>query len=369
MQKTSYQKTIERMMQAANIQVGPGLDIEIKNSQFYKKVLAEGSLGLGESYMDGWWESAHIDVLFYKLLKANFDKLKTWNLALSFLKAKIFNLQTKHGAKKVAKEHYNLSTNLFFSFLDPYNQYTCGYFKETQDLNIAQEKKLDLICRKLNLRPTDKVLDIGCGWGGFAKYASEHYGCHVTGVTISTEQAEFAKHFTNGLPVEIQVRDYRDLTGTYDKVLVCGMIEHVGYKNYKNLFKIVNQYLTDDGIFLLHTIGNNTSITVGDPWLSKYIFPGGMLPSLKQLTDAFEDLFILEDLQNFGVYYDRTLLAWFKNFEQNWPTIKADFDERFYRMWKYYLLQCAAIFRSRKAQLWQIVLTKNGLPKGFFTES
>jgi len=271
------------------------------------------------------------------------------------------NLQTKKGSKKVAEQHYNLSTKLYMSFLDAYNQYTCGYFKNTDDLNTAQEQKLQLICSKLQLKKEDRVLDIGCGWGGFAKFASEHYGCHITGVTISKEQAAYAREFTKGLPVTIKEIDYRNIEDEYDKVLICGMIEHVGYKNYRALLKIVNKVLEKNGLFLLHTIGNNTSVIFTDVWIGKYIFPNGMLPSLKQITTAAEGLFILEDLHNFGQYYDPTLMSWFANFDKNWTVIAKDYGERFYRMWKYYLLSCAGMFRARDAQLWQFVFSKRGI--------
>ncbi len=251
------------------------------------------------------------------------------------------------------------------SFLDPYNQYTCGYFKNTNDLNVAQQQKLDLICKKLQLKPDDRVLDIGCGWGGFAKYAAEHYGCHVTGISISDEQIKFAREFTRGLPVEIIKSDYRDITGTYDKVLSIGMFEHVGYKNYRTYFKVVNSVLKADGLSLLHTIGSPISKKSGEPWVEKYIFPGGMLSSVAQIGKAVEGIFVMEDWHNFGADYDKTLMAWLKNFDAAWPKLKKKYDERFYRMWKYYLLSFAGVFRARDIQLWQIVLSKNGVPGGY----
>ena len=274
-------------------------------------------------------------------------------------------MQSKSRSKEVAEKHYNLSSDLYMSFLDPYNQYTCGYFKDTDDLNKAQEQKLDLICKKLRLSSKDRVLDIGCGWGGFAKFAAERYGCHVTGITISDEQIKYTEKFCKGLPVTIVKSDYRDFKGKFDKVLVCGMIEHVGYKNYGTIMKMVHRCLKDDGLFLLHTVGSNTSVRFIDPWMAKYIFPNSMLPSIRQIAGAIEGLFIVEDLHNFGAYYYKTLMGWFKNFNKNWDKIKAKYDERFYRMWTYYLLCCAGTFRSRKNQLWQIVFSKNGIKNGY----
>lgn len=342
-------------------------DMLIYNENLYRRILSQGSLGLGEAYMDGWWECPRLDEFFFKALRADLkEKVQfNWTTIKVYLTAKLCNLQTKRGSQKIAKQHYDLSTKLYLSFLDPYNQYTCGYFRDTGDLNVAQEQKLDLICKKLQLKKEDRVLDIGCGWGGFAKYAAEHYGCSVTGITISKEQAAYAGEFTKGLPVTIKGIDYRHLDGEYDKILICGMIEHVGYKNYRKIFEIVRRCLAGDGLFLLHTIGNNKSTVGVDPWIEKYIFPNSMLPSLKQLTSAAEDLFVLEDLHNFGKYYDLTLMAWFKNFDANWPKFKEQYGERFYRMWKYYLLSCAGLFRARYAQLWQMVFSKKGLLGGY----
>lgn len=367
MTKEKALNRINNLLNSADIKVnGPNSwDIKIEDkflAPFYYRVIRYGSLGLGESYMDGWWNCEKLDEFFTKVLNVKLDKTsKPWWMIFPYLKSLIFNSQNRSGSMKVAKEHYNLSTKLYESFLDPYNQYTCGYFKNTDDLNVAQEQKLDLICRKLNLSAKDRVLDIGCGWGGFAKYAAEKYGCHVTGITISSEQAKYAREFTKGLPVEIKEMDYRDLgEKKYSKIVSVGMIEHVGYKNYRKFMEIVDKSLEDGGLFLLHTIGGLKSVTSTDPWIEKYIFPNSMLPSIKQLAKASEGLFITHDLQNFGQYYDKTLMAWNRNFQKNWDKIKSDhYDERFRRMWEYYLLACAGTFRSRQNQLYQFVFSKN----------
>ncbi len=342
-------------------------DIQVRDERFYKRMLSQGTLGIGEAYMDGWWDAKNVDQFVHKALLADLQKKIEWTPGViwSTLRGVLLNAQSRTGSKKVAKEHYDLSAELYMSFLDPYNQYTCGYFKDTTDLNEAQEKKLKLICDKLQLKPSDKVLDIGCGWGGFSKYAARHYGCSVTGITISQEQFRFATDFTKDLPVKIQMLDYRDLNGSYDKILCCGMMEHVGYKNYRKLMQAAHRSLKDDGLFLLHTIGNNRSVKIIEPWMDKYIFPGAMLASITQIGRAIEGLFVMEDWHNFGSYYDATLMAWYENFKNNWPTIKHMYDERFYRMWSYYLLSCAGLFRARKAQLWQIVLSKNGVVNGY----
>ena len=342
-------------------------DIQVHNDKFYDRLIRKGALGLGESYMDGWWDCERLDQFFTKVLTAKLNqKVKNVRPMLwAFIKAKFFNMQNKSRSKEVAEKHYDLSADLYMSFLDPYNQYTCGYFKNTDDLNKAQEQKLDLICKKLGLSSKDKVLDIGCGWGGFAKFAAERYGCHVTGISISDEQIKYAKKFCNGLPVTIVKADYRDFKGKFDKVLVCGMIEHVGYKNYRTLMKKVRECLEEDGLFLLNTIGGNKSVTTTEPWIAKYIFPNSMLPSAKQITKSAEGLFMLEDWHNFGSDYYKTLMAWHQNFTKNWNTLKEYYDQRFFRMWTFYLLSCAGSFRSRKNQLWQIVLSPNGVPGGY----
>ena len=341
-------------------------DIQVNDERFYRRVLAQGSLGLGEAYMDGWWNCKRLDEFFAKVTEAKLEtKVNPASMILPALKARFLNMQTKRKSRKVVKTIYDLSNDFYMSFLDSYNQYTCGYFKNTNDLNKAQEQKLNLICKKLNLSSKDKVLDIGCGWGGFAKFAAKRYGCHVTGITLSDEQIKYAKEFCKGLPVTIVKADYRDFKGKFDKILICGMIEHVGYKNYRTIMRIVHKCLKKDGLFLLHTIGRSTSTTHLDPWTNKYIFPNGMLPSIKQLSQASERLFVMEDWHSFGAYYDKTLMSWFKNFHKHWPKFRSRYGDRFYRMWKYYLLSCAGAFRARDLQLWQVVLSKEGVPGGY----
>ncbi|MBI2626794.1 MAG: cyclopropane fatty acyl phospholipid synthase [Parcubacteria group bacterium] len=360
-----YTQLAGQILEKAGIEINGSKpwDIQVHNERLYERVFRQGILGLGEAYMDGWWDAEALDQFFFKVIKAKIRKNFEKNIPalLLYLKSRLTNMQSKNSAVVVAREHYNLSVKLYTSFLDPYNQYTCGYFKDTDDLNVAQKQKLELICKKLQLKSGDRVLDIGCGWGGFAKYAAEHYKVSVTGITISKEQLVYAEKFTKGLPIELYLQDYRDLSGQFDKILICGMIEHVGYKNYRNLIEIVNKHLVDSGLFLLHTIGSNNSATSINPWTNKYIFPNSMIPSLAQLAKAFEGLFIVEDWHNFGSYYDPTLMAWFRNFDRNWSQIKTEYDDRFYRMWKYYLLSSAGVFRARGMQLWQIVLSKNGV--------
>jgi len=335
-------------------------DIQVNNDKFYKRVLAGGSLALGESYMDGWWDCKSLDQLIDRLLSAELDHKirKSKQLIYNIIKAKITNQQNRARARVVGEQHYDVGNDLYKLMLDKRMNYSCGYWKEADNLDDAQEAKLDLICRKLKLSSGQKLLDIGCGWGSMAKFAAEKYGVSVVGVTISKEQAKLAKERCQNLPIEIRLQDYRDLNEQFDRIVSIGMFEHVGVKNYRTFFKVSERNLKDDGLFLLHSIAGNKSVTTTDPWIGKYIFPNSMLPSAHQITGAYEGLFMLKDWHSFGPYYDTTLMAWHKNFNANWDKIKDNYDERFKRMWNYYLLACAGSFRSHKNQLWQIVFSK-----------
>jgi cyclopropane-fatty-acyl-phospholipid synthase len=342
-------------------------DIRVRDERFFNKVLLKWSLGLGESYMDGWWETQALDQLVYRLYTAKIDdKNRDIPGRIDTCKALLINRQTKTRARKVAHVHYDIGNDLYQFMLDKRMIYSCGFWKNSTTLDEAQEAKLDLVCRKLQLRPGMRVLDIGCGWGGMAKFAAENYGVEVVGVTISEEQAGLAKERCAGLPIDIRLQDYRNLNEGFDRILSLGMFEHVGYKNYRNFMKKVRSLLKKNGLFLLHTIGNNFSTTHCDPWFNKYIFPNGMLPSIKQLGEAMEGLFVLEDWHNFGPDYDRTLQAWFQNFDRHWPLLdQKKYGIRFYRMWKFYLLSLAGAFRARRIQLWQLVLSDDGVAGGY----
>ena len=347
-------------------------DMQIHDQRLFARVLLERSVGAGDAYIDGWWDCDDIEELFYRLLSRRLDL--SLGVGLSYYLVEwlggLRNRQSRKRARMVADRHYDLPSDFYMSFLDPYNQYTCGFFQDTDDLAEAQEAKLDLICQKLQLQPGERVLDIGCGWGGFARFAAERYGVHVTGISISNEQLDYGRQFTRGLPVELRYCDYRDVQGTFDKVLVCGMIEHVGHKNYRPLMQAVHRTLADDGLFLLHTIGGNESVHTIDPWLDKHIFPNATLPSIAQLDAASSGLFVMQDWHNFRQYYVSTLRAWFARFDANWSQFAHKLGagserhaRRLHRTWKYYFLSCAGIFRAGNAQLWQIVYTHSGLPR------
>ena len=363
--KNNLAKTIiTELLQLADIGINntEPWDLQIHNEQFYERVLRDNELGLGESYMDGWWDCQRIDLLITRLLEATIDtKLKNNpRLALKLLLTKVFNFQTKIRSLQVGRHHYDLGNDLFQNMLDSNMNYTCGYWKNVDTLEQSQQAKLDLVCKKLLLKPGMRMLDIGCGWGALARYAAENYGVTVVGITISHQQCELAKARCNDLPIEIRFQDYRDLNETFDRIVSLGMFEHVGYLNYRAYMQIVHRCLAEEGLFLLHTIGGNISTTHVSPWISKYIFPNGMLPSIAQIGRSTEKLFIMEDWHNFGLDYYNTLMAWHQNFNKGWEKIKDNYDERFFRMWNYYLLSCAGGFKARDVQLWQIVFSKHG---------
>lgn len=277
----------------------------------------------------------------------------------------VFNLQNRRRSRAVGERHYDLGNDLYAAMLGERLVYSCGYWRQADDLDQAQLAKLDLVCRKLQLKPGMKVLDIGCGWGEALKYAAERYGVSGVGVTISAEQAAYASELCVGLPVEIRLQDYRDIDERFDAAFSIGMFEHVGVKNYRGYFETVRRLLPEDGLFLLHTIGGNVSVQRTDPWIARYIFPNSMLPSARQIAEASEGLFVIEDWHGFGTDYDRTLQAWRDNVEAAWERLDERYDERFRRMWRFYLAASMATFRSRRSQLWQLVLSPHGVPGGY----
>jgi cyclopropane-fatty-acyl-phospholipid synthase len=342
-------------------------DIRLLDDKVPERVFSLGNLGLGESYMDGHWEVDRLDAFFDRVLRAHLDqKINPLRLAFHGLRIRLLNRQSLKRAWQVGEAHYDLGNDFYAAMLDPRMTYTCGCWAEgAQTLAEAQEAKLDMICRKLGLKPGMRVLDIGCGWGSFMGYAAEHYGVECVGVTISKEQAAWAKERYAGLPLEFVLMDYRKIEGQFDRIASVGMFEHVGRKNHRTLMEVAHRCLKEDGLFLLHTIGKNLRSSVPDPWIDKYIFPNGDLPSIGQIGDAADNLFVVEDLHNFGADYDRTLMAWHANFEAAWPRFSDQLGERFRRMWRYYLLSCAGAFRARDIQLWQWVLSKNGVSGGY----
>jgi cyclopropane-fatty-acyl-phospholipid synthase len=359
---------VASLLEQAGIAIGGPLptDIHIHDDRWYARVITHGSLGLGESYMDGWWDCDDLDGMLHRILRARVDEQSgRFDDALLWLKAEMLNLQSGQRVFEVAERHYDLGNDLFQAMLGSRLVYSCGYWAKADTLDSAQEAKLDLVCRKLQLVPGMRVLDIGCGWGETLKFAAERYGIAGVGVTVSTEQANYARDLCRGLPIEIRVQDYREVSESFDRVFSIGMFEHVGVKNYAAYFETVRRCLREDGLTLLHAIGGNTSSNHTDPWITKYIFPNSMIPSAAQISAASESSFVIEDWHIFGSCYDRTLMAWRSNFEAAWRRLSARYEDRFKRMWRYYLSASAATFRARRNQLRQIVMSPNGVPGGY----
>jgi cyclopropane-fatty-acyl-phospholipid synthase len=366
--KDRWYRIVEELLSAAGIAINGNraCDIKVHNPALFKRILQEGSLGFGESYMDGWWDCERLDALFTRVLQAGVDERLPKKLSdiARIAYTRLFNLQSRKRAWQVGKEHYDIGNDLFRAMLDPYMQYSCGYWKEAETLEQAQLAKLKMICEKLQLKPGMSLLDIGCGWGGLAQYAAENYGVTVHGVTISAEQQKLAQERCAGLDVEILLQDYRDLNRQFDRIVSVGMFEHVGPKNYDTYFRVAARNLKPDSLFLLHTIGANQTNLHVDAWINKYIFPNGCLPSVRHIAEASEGRFVMEDWHNIGADYDRTLMAWYENFKQAWPMLSEGYSERFERMFTYYLNACAGAFRSRDIQLWQVLFSPKGVEGG-----
>jgi len=355
---------IRELLDSAEIEVNGSQpwDMQVHDSRMYERILRDSSLGLGEAYMEGWWDCESIDQFICRVLKEHLDDKVRNNTRLIFqvLRARLFNRQSSARAYEVGKRHYDLGNDLYTAMLDKRLNYTCAYWKNAKNLDEAQEAKLELVCKKIGVQPGMRILELGCGWGSFAKYAAEKHGASVLGVTVSKEQVALGMELCKGLPVELRLQDYREVTGSFDAVISIGVMEHVGYKNYGEYMQVVDRCLKKDGIAFVHTIGGNHSYTTGEPWTDKYIFPNGLLPSMAQLSKAMEEKFVMEDWHNIGPNYDPTLMAWHANFEKAWPDLKKNYDDRFYRMWRYYLLSSAGAFRARNQQLWQMVFTRTG---------
>ena len=360
-------RALSELLARADVAIGGSRpwDIVVHDERLFRCVMARGSLGAGESYMDGWWDCEQLDEMVFRVRRAQLEQhLPSSDLWLALL-AKLRNPQSRRRAFVIGQRHYDIGDDLYARMLDRRMIYSCGYWRAAADLDQAQEHKLDLVCRKLGLERGMRVLDIGCGWGGAAQFAVERYGVSVTGITVSENQAAAARERCRGLPVEILLQDYRSLQGKFDRIFSLGMFEHVGVRNYRTYLNKVRELLAPDGLFLLHTIGSNVSDTTADPWIDKYIFPNSMLPSMAQIAAAAERIWVIEDWHDFGVDYDRTLLCWSRNIESRWAEIADRYGPRFRRMWHFYLMSSAAGFRARRNRLWQIVMSPQGLVGGY----
>ncbi len=285
-------KHFDKLLAKADVRINGGRDwdIQIHNDGLYERVIQEGSLGFGEAYMDGWWDAEKLDEFFTHILSAELQHEVTlsWPMLKTFAKSWIKNPQSARQSFEVGELHYDTGNDLFEAMLDKRMVYTCGCWEGADNLDEAQENKLELVCNNLQLKSGQHVLDIGCGWGSFAKYAAEKYDVKVTGLTVSREQQQLARERCEGLPVEIRLQDYRKVNDQFDRIVSLGMFEHVGEKNYRTYMRVASRCLKDDGIFVLNTIGGNTSVHNTDPWIEKYIFPNSMLPSIRQNGLAIE---------------------------------------------------------------------------------
>jgi len=365
-----HRSAVEGLLARADVQIGGGRpwDIEVHDDRFFKRVLLHGELGFGESYMDGDWDCGSLDQLSTRLFASGVDNSALNPIdVVNGLVARLLTRQTRTRARQRVAPHYDLGNDLFEAMLDARHMaYTCAYWRPgVTTLEEAQEAKLDLVCRKLALEPGMRLLDIGCGWGGLAKYAAERYGVHVTGVTLSREQVALGSIRAAGLPVDLRVEDYRDTAGTFDRVVSIGCLEHVGHLNHRRFFEVVRERLGDRGFALVHSIGVCRTEYRGGRFLDKYVFPLVNLPSIAQIGRAIDGLFVLDDTHNIGMHYDRTLMEWHGRFERAWPDLQGRYASllggRFKRMFDFYLLMSAGFVRSRRAQVWQMILTPPGV--------
>jgi len=338
-------------------------DIQVHDERMWSRVLRDGTLGVGETYVEGWWDVPALDQFVDHAMRVKLsDTLRdNWMVIPHLVRARVLNLQTIRRTFGNAQHHYDIGNDLYEAMLGKRLLYTCALWSSgARTLDEAQDHKLDLVCRKIGLRSGMRVLDLGCGWGGFATFAAERYGVHVTGFTVSEEQVKYARDHHAHLAVDIRLDDYRKATGTYDAVVSIGLMEHVGWKNYRGYMELVDRCLAPGGAAFVHTIGGNRARAHIDPWFDKYIFPNAVLPTLERLVAAMEGLFVPEDIHNIGEDYDPTLMAWWNNFDAAWPELRTRYGDPFYRMWKFYLLGSAGAFRARAQQLFQIVMTRTG---------
>jgi cyclopropane-fatty-acyl-phospholipid synthase len=344
-------------------------DLQVRDRRAYTRMLRDGTIGFGEAFMEGWLDCERIDLLAERAFRADLSSRFEVRAALvAAIKARLNPFGSRRRSFEIGDLHYDAGNDFFEALLDPTMAYSCGYWEEADGLLAAQRAKLDLICRKLKLEPGMRVLDIGSGWGSFARFAAEHYGASVVGITVSREQIDFATRFCAGLPATFRYVDYRDVGETFDRVVSVGMFEHVGRRYYPDFFAACARCVKPSGLVLLHTIGQQHEQPV-NAWYDKYIAPGAEIPTIANIVTTAGDALVVEDLHTFyGSHYDKTLMAWSANLDAGWDRLKAKYGEPFYRMWKLYLQGCAAGFRTDLLRVWQFVFSRGGYPGGYASE-
>ena len=346
------------------------IEIKITDKSLHYKLFLNPDLYFGEAYTEGtlYFEKGTL-TNFINLALENIGKtqINKFNQILNRLRGSFRRLTNFNFIKKSkmnASHHYDISDDLFFLFLDPLKQYSCGYFKKENDsLEQAQINKINHIIKKLDIKPNQKILDIGCGWGYFAIEIAKQHKCKVTGITLSDNQYKYAINKVKELnltnQVDIQLSDYREITEKYDRIVSIGMFEHVGRKFYTSFFKQIYNLLNNKGLALLHTIGSIDTPRDPQPWITKYIFPGGYTPSLSQIAFPIEKSgLIVSDLEVLKIHYAHTLRYWKERFFKNKDKVVNMFDERFFRMYEFYLTSCEAAFKSGDQVVYQFQLSK-----------
>lgn len=341
-------------------------DVQVNNPRLYGEILRRGSLGFGDGYVNGDWDCDDLCELINRLLRAKANRPLSWWTRTAegwrWVQERLVNQQSEERTRKRTSQHYDINPELYRAMLGKTMAYSCGYWRNAKSLDQAQEAKLELICKKLELKEGERLLDLGCGWGSLAKHAAENYGARVTGITVSREQAAYLKEQTTWQDIRVKVCDYRHLNDLgeepFDKIASVGMYEHVGRLNDKRFYDVISKALKPEGLALIHTIGSVERTHRTDEWIDRYVFPGGRLPSAVDLCKGLEKKFIIEDWESFGTDYERTLRCWHENLLQSKQNQDLVLDDRGYRFWKFYLLSCAGFFRSRQGQLWQVVLSR-----------
>ena len=341
-------------------------DLVVRDPRAYERILRDGSVGFGEAFMDGWLDCERVDLLADRAYRADLAaQVEVKHALFEAFKAKINPFGSRARSFEIGERHYDTGNDLFEIMLDEHMIYSCGYWHRATTLEQAQRDKLQLICRKLQLTPGMRVLDIGCGWGGLARFAAERFGVSVVGITVSKERLELGRKLCAGLPVELRYTDYREVDERFDRVVSVGMFEHVGRRHYVDFFSACERCLEPHGILLLHTVGFLEEEPI-NPWYEKYVMPGVEFPTIANVVDSAGADLVLEDLHTWeGSHYDRTLMAWFERFDAGWDRLSHKYDQTFYRMWKLYLQGCAGAFRADRMRVWQFVFSKRGIPGGY----